>query len=403
VERPARFALSLIALLLAFAAALLTAALLHDRPKPPNPSLAAVAVRETPTVARRVERIRGLRFDSLPRPRITTSTALARIGSRGSQQPAAQRALLAAEAEAKLLGLLRPEANLSALQSGSAQLVAAAYLPETGRLYVLRDAIPANRALIEFVLAHELTHALEDQRFGLKDIKDTSDDGALAHLALAEGTATAVMTDYARLYLDPLALAASATGLDTSTHGVPGFVIQQLNFAYLRGAAFVNALRAETGSWNLVNIAVRDRPPASTEQVMHPEKYLANEQPLPVRLRSRPPGGWAPVDSGSVGEFTTFQLLDAALPTALARAASTGWGGDRYELWARGTPTRCSTLAACRRHYLLLIGWRWDTAAGRARFERALRRYATRWDGRVRVTDGAVLLALGGDHAPVRP
>ena len=51
------------------------------------------------------------------------------------------------------------------------------------------------------------------------------------------------------------------------------------------------------------------------------------------------------VDSGAVGEFTTFQLLDAALPTPVARTAATGWGGDRYELWSRGPPTHCHTLA----------------------------------------------------------
>jgi hypothetical protein len=402
MERPARFALSLTALLLAFAGALLAAALLHERPVPPGPSLAAVAVRETPTVARRVEKIRGLRFDTIPRPRIATSAVLARADRRASRRPAAQRQLRAGEAEAKLLGLLPPGSDLSALESGAAQLAAAAYVPASDRLYVLRDAVPANQALIEFVLSHELTHALEDQRFGLKDVQDTSDDGALARLALAEGTATAVMTDYARRYLDPLALAGSAAGLDASTHGVPPFVIQQLDFAYLRGAAFVDALRAETGSWNLVNIAVRERPPASTEQVMHPEKYLLDERPLPVSLHGNPGPGWHPVDGGTVGEFTTFQLLDTAMPAGLARAAASGWGGDSYRLWSRGPVTRCRSLAECRSRYALLIAWRWDSAAGRNRFEQALRRYATVVGADVRDRGGTVLLVAGDPAAQSR-
>ncbi len=241
---------------------------------------------------------------------------------------------------------------------------------------MIRDAVPANRALIEFVLAHELTHALEDQRFGLRDVSGGSDDGLLARLALTEGTATAVMTEYARRYLDPLALAGSALGLDTGTHGVPRFIVQQLNFAYLRGAAFVDALYRRAGDWNVVNIAIRQRPPASTEQVMHPAKYLLGERPLPVALDAAPGPGWRALDSGSVGEFPTFQLLALGNPEATARAAAAGWGGDRYRLWGRaGAPVRCESGRSCRRRYALLAAWRWDTAADRAQFARALRRY----------------------------
>ena len=127
----------------------------------------------------------------------------------------------------------------------------------------------------------------------------------------------------------------------------------------------------------------------------------ANERPLPVRLTESPRPGWHVVESGAVGEFTTFQMLDATLPAADARAAATGWGGDRYELWARGPVIRCHTLAGCRNRYLLLIGWRWDTPAGRKRFERALRRYAGTVGAHVRDRDGTVLL-VAGDPAAYR-
>ena len=100
----------------------------------------------------------------------------------------------------KLLGLLEPRVDLrdvSATVFG--QGVAGYYDPRTKRLRIVRGAQTTNPFLEEITLAHELTHALEDQRFGL-DLEDSSgsDDAALARLALVEGSATAVMFDLRR-------------------------------------------------------------------------------------------------------------------------------------------------------------------------------------------------------------
>ena len=145
------------------------------------------------------------------------------------------------------------------------------------------------------------------------------------------------------------------------TGSLPGFLQAQLVFPYTRGAQFVAALRERAGGrWTLVDLAERTRPPASTEQVMHPEKWVRVEPPLPVRIGAGAAlgDGWSRAASGVLGEFQTRELLARAGGGGSADAAK-GWGGDRYELWRarglrRGLPERRRAgdplaLGLCRR------------------------------------------------------
>jgi hypothetical protein len=405
---PGRELASKLALVGAVVAALALAAILQESgsrdAEARERSLAQDAVAALPAVAERVERIRGLRFDSVPRPRVISAARFRRLSEREARRPRARHDLAAGEVEAKLLGLVEPDSDLSALVADTAELAAAAYDPRTRRLYVIRDAVSGGRALVEFVLAHELTHALEDQRFGLEEPEGSSDDRALAELALNEGTATAVMTEYARRHLSALELAGATLGLDSSTEGVPDFLLEQLLFAYLRGAAFVESLYGSAAGWNVVDLTLRHGGPASTEQVLHPRRLLRAEGPLPVPPGARPGPGWQRADGGSVGELTTRQLLELALPPARARTAAAGWGGDRYTLWRRrGAPLACAREAACRQRFALVVAWRWDTQGDERQFVAALRRYRQSvqagMPAAVGVRAGAVRLAL----APSEP
>jgi hypothetical protein len=272
--------------------------------------------------------------------------------------------------------------------------VAGYYDPRTKRMRTVRGAATGTRVLTEMVLAHELTHALEDQRFGLGlGDQGGSDDAALARLALVEGTASELMYAYARRHFSAEETLGGVLGSAFAPTGsLPGFLQAQLVFPYTGGARFVAALRERAGGrWTLVDLAERTRPPASTEQVLHPEKWVRVEPPLPVRLRARPVlgPGWSRAAAGVLGEFQTRELLARAGGGGSADAAE-GWGGDRYELWRRGS----GCAAPCRAEAALVMRWRWDTTADRREFAAKLRQWVR--DGLGPVSGGAVAVAVRG-------
>jgi hypothetical protein len=373
----------MLALLFATGAALALAASSRDAREPAAPaerdgrSLARLSVAVTPAVARRVEGLRGLSFDGLPNPEVISTARLGRI-TRREERRAAGEGLPADEATVRMLGLLAPDERLTEASTAGSDLAAAAYDTKRDRLYVIRDAVSADRALVEFVLAHELTHAVEDANFKLAEPTGRSDDRALAELALGEGTATAVMVDYAARYLSPADLLTATAGIDDDTRGVPQFVVDQLEWAYLGGQRFVDELRELARGWKLVDYAIRSRPPVSTEQVLHPVKYVHDERPLPVSIGARDlrRRGWRLADAGDAGEYATAQLLEVGAGEATARRAAAGWGGDRYELWRRDvSPAQCGE--DCRRDLVLVVRWRWDTPRDARQFAAAARRYVS--------------------------
>jgi hypothetical protein len=371
------------ALLLATAAALTASATVGEPDRepasdaPPNRgAIEAEALRLTPRVARRVERIRGLQFEQVPEPRVITAERFAEIAAaEAATESRLEEQLEADESTARLLGLMEADEDLDVLAGGAPDLAAAAWDTRRERLYVIADAAQ-DRALLEFLLAHELDHALEDQAFGLPEGEGVGDDEALATIALIEGSATTVMVEYGARHLNPLALGVASAGLDPGTGGVPRFYVQALTWAYLGGAEFVAALRAGGPGWSRVDAALAN-PPASTEQVLHPDAFLESEPPLEARPDASAPvaRGWRLVDRGELGEFTTSQLLEVGAPKSVARAAAAGWGGDGYALLAAAGAASDDCAGRCRGERLLVVEWRWDSAAEAREFVRTLPAY----------------------------
>jgi hypothetical protein len=339
--------------------------------------LARITVARTSPVARRVEKVRELRFEQLPKPEVVTSGFLNRLSARQLERQRGGLGLGADDAVGQITGLLEPGEEIADAYGSTGDLAAAAYDPKTKRLYVVSDAVVANRALVEFVLAHELDHALEDQHFGLGGGIRLDDDAALAEQALAEGSATAVMTDFAVRYLNPLALLTASQAIDTGTGAVPKAFVDQLTWTYLGGARFIGALRELADGWKLVDYALESRPPATTEQVLHPRKYVTDERPSPVRidaaeLRRR---GWRLADRNVFGELATSYLLEVGADPELAKAAAAGWDGDRYELWRRDVaPGDCEY--PCRADLVLVAKWAFDTERDFRQFTGAADEYA---------------------------
>lgn len=368
--------------------------------------LLRISRRSTPRVARRVEVIRRLQFKRIPRPEVVDSEYLNRLGLREAERGKGGLGLAADDAVGQIFGLLGPDDRLEASYRSTGDLAAAAYDPATKRLYVVADAVVANRALVEFVLAHELDHALEDQRFGLPSSDGVDDDRALAETALVEGSATSVMVDYAARNLDPFNLLASTEGIDAGAGEVPKAYVDQLTWAYLGGLRFIAALRDLAGGWKLVDYALESRPPATTEQILHPRKYVRDELGGPVRIDGAPlrERGWQRADRGVLGELPTSQLLELGVDRPLARRAAAGWDGDRYELWRRDAPP-ADCEYPCRSELVLVAKWGFDTSLDADEFARTVPGYlehgldATPAGPGTWRADGGYVALAGGDRS----
>jgi hypothetical protein len=340
----------------------------------PRPAAAALTSADVARVARRVQRLRDLRFEHPVRPLFISRERAAHMlgaATRRDYPPARRRA---DEESLKLIGLLAPGDSLAAaLTTLDEEEVLGFYDDKRRRLVVIRER-GGSRQLAEITLAHELVHALEDQRFGLRSKGAPNEDAALAESALAEGTATAVMFDYARRYFgagDLLELLDSTLGRQAD---LPPYFEKVLLFPYLRGESFVRTLRGGAAGWKVVDNVLRLRHPRTTEQVIHPRKYAIEEGPMPVAMPALggPLGdGWKRVARSSVSELDLqawFELVGGA-PDLRAAA---GWGGGRFELWRRGGVGGCR--APCVTREIGAMRLAWDTSRDRGEGERALAR-----------------------------
>jgi hypothetical protein len=192
------------------------------------------------------------------------------------------------------------------------------------------------------VMAHELTHALQDQHFNLRRFekwpKGDSDAELAAH-ALIEGDATLAMMLYmAKNPMIALAFVRSLGGQSNSSEQfkqTPRAIRESLLFPYEQGSLWATQVYRR-GGWEMVSEAFK-KLPQSSEQILHPEKYFSNEAPVQVSLPdlNRLLGsGWTRVDDDVNGEWGFYLIIDQFLnDTAHSKAAAAGWSGDRFALY----------------------------------------------------------------------
>lgn len=205
-------------------------------------------------------------------------------------------------------------------------------------------------SLEKILLSHELTHVLQDQHFNLLALPFEAldpEDTTSAVRALIEGDATLVMMDYIleqqgvnSTQVPDIANSMYAWMDSPFVRGfglfqtVPRYIMDNLLFSYMYGFDFVLQLKQQ-GGWELVNQAYNDFP-VSTEQILHPEKYLDDRDlPTTIQLPVLPEylSDWQELECNTLGEFNISILLDGYLPAAQARLASAGWDGDRFCLY----------------------------------------------------------------------
>jgi hypothetical protein len=153
--------------------------------------------------------------------------------------------------------------------------------------------------------------------------------------------------------------ATYSVGLDRA----PRVFAEGLIFPYTKGFVFAQTLYSR-GGWATIDAALAD-PPISTEQILHPEKYLASPRDVPMATGVPPltdtlGAGWVYRDTGTIGEFELGLMLRENDVSSFASAAE-GWGGGQYDLYERGS------------NALLIMGTAWDTAEDATEFDLALR------------------------------
>lgn len=249
----------------------------------------------------------------------------------------------AAEAFLKAFGLAPKEFGYrSFLIKLLKEQVAGYYDPKAQQFY-LADWIELEGQ--KPVMAHELTHALQDQHFNLKRFqkwpKGDSDAELAAH-ALIEGDATLAMTLYmARNPMIALAFMRTLGGQEVASEQfrqAPRALRESLLFPYEEGSQWATQVY-KSGGWDMVSQAF-SKLPLSSEQILHPQKYFSYEAPQKLRL----PGfrrvlgrSWRRIELDVNGEWGYYLILDEFLNnTTESKQASAGWGGDRFALYETG-------------------------------------------------------------------
>jgi hypothetical protein len=272
------------------------------------------------------------------------------------------------------LGLLDEDFDLAtALVDMQAESIAGFYIPDEKRLYIVSETeLVETEQKVTF--AHEYTHALQDQHFGLARLIDVegNSDRALAARSLAEGDATLLMAVYAYENMTQAEwkwLAYQASRLEEKkVETAPQALGQVSLFPYTYGTQFVLGLFFQ-GGWAAVDRAY-SYPPQSTEQVMHLDKYIGKDEPQAVDLPDLAATlgeGWEQLDRDVMGELVTVLYLGEQLDEEQAAKAAEGWDGDAYVILRNAQGQR-----------LLVVRAVWDSAAEAQEFSAAFSDYVTK-------------------------
>jgi hypothetical protein len=250
--------------------------------------------------------------------------------------------------------------------------IAGFYDDTTKSMYVISDTGVIG-PLEEITYAHEYTHALQDEAFGLSKLHgDAIDQGdrALARTALIEGDATLAMFLWAQQNLPPDQLLEAVGSSDPASQAVldrmPAMLRETLMFSYTQGLALTQGNLLAAGGYPGVD-ALFANPPDSTEQVIHPDKLNPRDAPIEVAfdadLAAKLGSGWCVALQDTLGEFQLSVVLRDAggADTLTGNAAAAGWGGDRVALV--GGPNG---------ELGVVLDTRWDTAQDATEFATAL-------------------------------
>ena len=259
-----------------------------------------------------------------------------------------------------LFGLIPREMDIEAAMFDMLEsMVGGYYDPATKTFYMISTF--NSGALADYIMAHELGHALDDQHYPLDAYLEAAGDNSdrqWAATSVVEGSASAVGNMYllrgiAEGWMEGEMNFGSMLGMLDDIQRVPPYLIISMTLPYTIGNAFLvretnvmaGMLKPPTQE-DLVRVFTD--PPTSSEQILHPEKYWDAEQfdaPSEVVLADRSVelgDGWSSPYDDTLGELGCAVLVMPRVPTPVevsagggtwVHEASAGWDGDRFRLY----------------------------------------------------------------------
>jgi hypothetical protein len=321
------------------------------------------------SIAQAVEQARGHRYTHYPPATEVSNAQMDRRVLKNFRQTTSREADDRRTVAWRTIGVIGPGDDLyRAYRAFTTGQVVGYYDPETGALvYLGSGSLDFSE---RFTLAHELTHALDDQTFDLTRLDPLTghcqDERAQAALGLVEGSAqyfaaVAIAQNPSIDLGDLLKEIAAAADSGNPPPGVPRFVFDQQLWPYSAGEVFVASL-VGSGGTAAVDHAF-EHFPVSTEQVIDPATY-PTDTPVPVSIPDISGAlgpQWGDLDAMTIGEEWLRGML--ALRDGVSPDAATGWSGGGYRAWTDG------------HHVVVVLRTRWDEPDRAAAFASALQEW----------------------------
>ena len=374
---------------------------LYAGPAPAQPSGATETCGLASRIVLDLTRISGMRLrHPVPCDYITKAKINAFLKER-MKDVARPEEIRAEELTLKKFGFVPPDFDLAQTTVDLLTEQAAAFYDYNKKKLFITETMPSDTQ--EPVLAHELSHALADQNFNLaRFIRQgrKSDDGSAARMAVMEGQATWLMSEYlarknGRSLKDSPALAETMSRLGEGAAGgefpvydnAPLYMRLTLVFPYAKGMLFQNAVCQRDGQVGFAEVF--RRAPVSTQQIIHPEDYFSNIKPTQPELPdAHLPRGYKSLVGGALGELDHAVLLEQFGGRQQAAEIAPHWRGCNFELRENKKAGRV----------VLLYAAEWDSEESAGRYFAAYREaLAKKWKKMSVVSETADSVTGTGD------
>jgi len=334
----------------------------ESSPKEPSPE---ELIKLVDQLMDKVSAMRGLKFKEPINKKVSTQEDIREMMMEDLEDPELIEALYGEGKMLFMLGLISGDFDYKKfIVDLYVDQLGGFYVPETRTIHIAAWMPAESQATI---FAHELTHALQDQYFDLQSLLESeigNSDKNMARTSIVEGEATFIMFEYecnqmggslsdlpqlSMVQLQELIPYASDSEI---MKNAPPILVETLNFPYIYGMDFFMAYLRDYG-WENVPALYADLP-QSTEQIIHPEKYLSANKDVPIKIdlkdaESVPGKGWKKINTDVLGEFFFKIFLREFTTKGTATIASEGWGGDQVQVLEKGSSL------------ILLLMTAWDT------------------------------------------